>query len=67
MTTNAELPVWAPDLVHSSIGFTVRHLVVSKVRGKFGRWTGSIRMDERGLAATRVDVSIETASVDTGV
>ena len=67
MTTNADLPVWAPDLVHSSIGFTVRHLVVSKVRGTFGRWTGSIRMDEHDLAATQVDVSIETASVDTGV
>lgn len=67
MTTKAELPVWAPDLVHSSIGFTVRHLVVSKVRGKFGRFTGSIRLDEHDLAATQVDVSIETASVDTGV
>ncbi|MGA2382943.1 MAG: YceI family protein [Gemmatimonadales bacterium] len=67
MTSNAELPVWAPDLVHSSIGFTVRHLVVSKVRGKFGRWTGSILMDEHDLANTQVDVSIETASVDTGV
>jgi len=67
MATNAELPIWALDLVHSSIGFTVRHLVVSKVRGKFGRWTGTIRMDEHDLAAAQVDVSIETASVDTGV
>jgi len=67
MTTNAEVPVWALDLVHSSIGFTVRHLVVSKVRGKFGRFTGSILLNEHDLAATQVDVSIETASVDTGV
>jgi polyisoprenoid-binding protein YceI len=67
MTRNAELAIWSADPVHSSIGFSVRHLVVSKVRGKFGRWTGSIRMDEHDLAATQVDVSIETASVDTGV
>jgi len=66
-TSKAELPVWAPDPVHSSVGFTVRHLVVSKVRGKFGRWTGNILMDEHDLASAQVDVSIETASVDTGV
>jgi polyisoprenoid-binding protein YceI len=67
MTRNAELAVWAADPVHSSIGFSVRHLVVSKVRGKFTRWSGSIRMDEHDLATAQVDVSIETASVDTGV
>jgi polyisoprenoid-binding protein YceI len=67
MRSNADLPVWAPDPVHSSIGFTVRHLVVSKVRGSFTRWTGTLLMDEHDLARTQVDVSIETASVDTGV
>jgi polyisoprenoid-binding protein YceI len=58
---------WAIDLVHSSIGFTVRHLVVSKVRGKFTRWNGTIVMDEHDLTGAQVDVSIEPASVDTGV
>ena len=67
MTNAAELPNWGVDLVHSSVGFTVRHLVVSKVRGKFTRWSGTIRMDEHDLARTEVDVAIETASVDTGV
>jgi len=67
MTTKADLPVWTPDLVHSSVGFTVRHMVVSKVRGKFSRWTGTILMDEHDLTRTQVDVAIETASVDTGV
>jgi polyisoprenoid-binding protein YceI len=67
MTTTAELPTWGIDLVHSSIGFTVRHLVVSRVRGKFTRWTGTIRMDESDLLRTQVEVSIEPASVDTGV
>ena len=67
MTNTAELPNWGIDLVHSSVGFMVRHLVVSKVRGKFTRWSGTIRMDEHDLARTEVDVAIETASVDTGV
>jgi polyisoprenoid-binding protein YceI len=67
MTTKAELPAWGIDLVHSSVGFTVRHLVVSKVRGKFTRWTGVILMDEQDLTRTQVDVTIEPGSVDTGV
>ena len=67
MTNTAELPNWGIDLVHSSVGFMVRHLVVSKVRGKFTRWSGTIRMDEHDLARTEVYVAIETASVDTGV
>jgi polyisoprenoid-binding protein YceI len=67
MTKRAEVATWAPDPAHSSVGFTVRHLVVAKVRGAFRRWTGTIRMDEHDLARTEVDVSIETASVDTGI
>jgi len=67
MTSKRELQTWAPDPVHSSIGFAVRHLVVSKVRGKFAKWTGTLRMDEHDLASTQVDITIETASVDTGV
>ena len=67
MPYDAELPTWGIDLVHSSIGFTVRHMVVTKVRGKFTRWNGTIRMDENDLLRTQVDISIEPASVDTGV
>lgn len=67
MTYTAELPTWGIDLVHSSIGFTVRHLVVSKVRGRFTRWTGTIRMDENDLTRAQVHIAIEPASVDSGV
>lgn len=67
MTYENELPSWGIDLVHSNIGFAVRHLVVSKVRGKFTRWTGTIRMDENALRRTEVDIAIEPASIDTGV
>jgi len=66
MTSKAELPTWGIDLVHSSVGFTVRHLVVSKVRGKFTRWSGTILMDEHDLTGAEVDIAIELASVDTG-
>jgi polyisoprenoid-binding protein YceI len=67
MTTASNLPIWAIDGVHSSIGFTVRHMVVSKVRGRFTRWGGTIAMDERDPTGARVRIDIEPASVDTGV
>jgi len=53
------------DLVHSSIGFTVRHLMVSKVHGRFSQWSGSLEFDEQDPGASRVRVSIDAASIDT--
>ncbi len=56
---------WDFDYAHSSIDFTVRHLLVSKVRGRFTKWTGSLSLDEQNLAASHCEVEIDVASVDT--
>jgi polyisoprenoid-binding protein YceI len=56
---------WDIDHAHSSVDFTVRHLLVSKVRGRFTKWTGELHIDEQALANSRVDVEIDVASVDT--
>jgi polyisoprenoid-binding protein YceI len=56
---------WDFDYVHSSIDFTVRHLLVSKVRGRFTKWAGTLEIDEQDLARSRLDVNIDVASVDT--
>jgi polyisoprenoid-binding protein YceI len=56
---------WDFDHAHSSVDFTVRHLLVSKVRGRFTKWTGSLELDEQDLTRSRVDVEIDVASVDT--
>jgi polyisoprenoid-binding protein YceI len=56
---------WDFDQVHSSIDFTVRHLLVSKVRGRFTKWVGTLEIDEQDLARSHLDVAIEVASVDT--
>jgi polyisoprenoid-binding protein YceI len=56
---------WDIDHAHSSIDFTVRHLLVSKVRGRFTKWTGELQIDEQDLTRSRVDVDIDVASVDT--
>ena len=55
------------DLAHSGIHFSVRHMVISKVRGQFTRWTAAILLDEQDLTRSSVEVSIEAASIQTGV
>ena len=60
------LEQWQVDGARSSIGFTVRHLVVSKVHGRFGKWTATLAYDEAAPAASTVVVLIETASIGTG-
>ncbi|CAG7596516.1 YceI family protein [Rhodococcus opacus] len=67
-TATATLPnltagTWAIDTVHSTVGFAVRHLMVSKVRGTFNDFTGAITVAEDGTAA--VTAEIQVASIDT--
>jgi polyisoprenoid-binding protein YceI len=56
---------WTVDLTHSSVGFTVRHLVVSKVRGKFGKFDATLVVAPDPLQST-VEATIDLASIDTG-
>jgi polyisoprenoid-binding protein YceI len=56
---------WDFDQVHSSINFTVRHLLVSKVHGRFTKWVGTLDIDEQDWAQSHLDVTIDVASIDT--
>ncbi len=58
---------WDIDVGHSAIHFWVRHMVISKVHGRFARWSGTIDLDEADLARSAVDVRIDAASIDTQV
>ncbi|AQT79495.1 hypothetical protein B1R94_09740 [Mycolicibacterium litorale] len=55
---------WSIDPIHSSIAFSVRHLVVSKVRGTFGAFSGTITVGADGTPA--VTAEIDVTSVNTG-
>jgi polyisoprenoid-binding protein YceI len=59
------LEKWNIDVVHSTIGFTVRHLMVSKVHGYFTKWSGSLDFDEQKPSSSHAEVQIEVSSVDT--
>jgi polyisoprenoid-binding protein YceI len=56
---------WDFDPAHSSLGFTVRHLVISRVRGRFARWAGTLVLDDAQPERSRVEMRAETASIDT--
>jgi polyisoprenoid-binding protein YceI len=56
---------WTIDPVHSEVGFSVRHLMVGKVRGKFTSFSGEIVTGE-SPSASSVTASIDLASLDTG-
>lgn len=58
---------WQVDLAHSSVGLTVRHMVISKVHGKFARFSTRLAFDTQDLSRSTVEVEIEAASIDTGV
>lgn len=66
--TTASLPLapgrWPVDTNHSSIGFTIRHLGVSKVRGRFTRFDADVVIGDT-LDATTVTATIDMASIDT--
>jgi polyisoprenoid-binding protein YceI len=53
------------DSDHTSVGFSVKHLMVSKVSGSFAEVSGSLVYDAEEPAASSVEVTIKTASIDT--
>lgn len=53
------------DVSHSSIGFSVRHLGLSKVKGNFTDFSGVITYDAQDLTKSSVNVTIKTASINT--
>jgi polyisoprenoid-binding protein YceI len=56
---------WNFDISHSSINFHVRHLMIAKVHGRFTKWGGTLVLDETDITKSKIDVTIETGSVDT--
>jgi polyisoprenoid-binding protein YceI len=53
------------DAVHSSISFTIRHMVVSKVRGQFNSYSVTVREVPGSIAKSSVEAAIKAASIDT--
>ncbi len=56
---------WKFDTVHSSVSFSVRHLMISRVHGVFKSWSGSLTTDEAHPETSKLTASIDAGSIDT--
>ena len=67
MQTNATtaLTTYNLDPSHSEIGFAVKHLMVTNVKGSFHKFDARIELDEQDLVNSRLEVTIDAASIDT--
>lgn len=57
---------WDIDTSHSTIEFTAKHMMVTNVRGRFNSFSGDAHLDEANPANSKVDVTIDLASLTTG-
>jgi polyisoprenoid-binding protein YceI len=58
---------WTIDPDHSNVGFKVRHLMVSNVHGSFGKYNGTVEINDNDITKSKVVVSIDTNSINTNV
>jgi len=62
----AQTSTWVPDKMHSEVDFTILHMSLSNVHGRFGNIGGSLVLDESDIAKSSVNVTIDVNTVDTG-
>jgi polyisoprenoid-binding protein YceI len=58
---------WNIDPDHTNVGFKVKHLYISNVKGVFGKVHGVVTIDDTDLGRSSVTATIDTTSIDTGV
>jgi polyisoprenoid-binding protein YceI len=63
---HADAVEWKLDTSHTNIGFSVPHLVVSSVEGRFKEASSKVKLDDADLTKSEVSVDINAASIDTG-
>ena len=65
LSSSAFAAEFSIDNTHTTVGFAVKHMMVSKVRGQFKDFEGKFSFDEKKPAATQAKFTIKTASIDT--
>jgi polyisoprenoid-binding protein YceI len=64
-TTPTTATRWTLDPGHSAVGFSVRHLMITNVRGEFEKYRGDVTYDAAHPEATRIEATIDVASLNT--
>ena len=63
----AETSTWTIDPNHTDSTFAVKHLVISTVRGHFGKTTGALKLDEKDITKSSVEATVDVTTIDTRV
>jgi polyisoprenoid-binding protein YceI len=63
----ASASTWQIDPVHTSFQFSVRHMMVSNVKGVFHKFNGQFEIDDKDISKTKASAVIDVASIDTGI
>jgi polyisoprenoid-binding protein YceI len=66
-TVSTAADTYAIDAAHSTIGFSVRHLVINNIPGRFKEYSGTINYDTADITKSSVQFTAKVASIDTGV
>jgi len=56
---------WNIDAAHSQVQFSIRHMMITNVRGNFDKFSGTVSFDEKNLGKSEIDVTIDVASINT--
>jgi polyisoprenoid-binding protein YceI len=67
MMAVAQASTWVPEKAHSEVDFTILHMSLSKVHGRFGNIGGQIVWNDADITKSTVNVTIDVNTVDTGV
>ncbi|MGA3134037.1 MAG: YceI family protein [Terracidiphilus sp.] len=62
----AQAAPWVPDAAHSVVNFSIPHLSLSNVQGRFGSVAGTVFFDQSDIGKSTVNVTIDVSGVDTG-
>jgi polyisoprenoid-binding protein YceI len=63
----AQTATWVPDKAHSEVNFSILHLSLDNVRGRFGNIGGSVILDQSDITRSKANITIDMSTVDTGV
>jgi polyisoprenoid-binding protein YceI len=61
----AQVSTWSFDPAHSHASFSIKHMVISNVRGEFGKMTGTVSLDDKDITKSKVEATIDATTIDT--
>ncbi len=64
---SAQVSKWQIDPAHSEADFTIKHMGISNVHGRFGNINGTLSLDEKDITKSTVNATVDITTVDTGV